>query len=534
MPRVLRDRPLVLAVLLLLVTGVPARADEDPFEPQPYVRVYTDPPHDNVVRRTSAGPSPVNPDAHIDLLEYRIGNYAPTDPNVSLFDGQVGDPAGYYFRLDLRFDGLVNPAGPVKRDCDGGTWVAYTPFLYGPNPLLGSIQFNVDRNINTGGTGETDWKPYKYLGNVGRFGFRAYSLNGGSYSWRSATNYNDSATTDFYHPPQTCRHGADLQLVFEIAVEQLGVPVSEVAQKVVGDGDDLFEAGEKWVMQGGFVSRGTTDTSGGGLYFPTSTQVQFAHDPETDHTTVSLVFAVWQDEPPDLDFQNQCSVYELLWQDQTAAQEIPTGDPALDTILWDWQTQQPEDYLVSDLWELRMLAGTCYSTAPPDGQPFVWTDHAYAVPEDAIPRGTPGDFSGGGTVDAEDSALLCQFIAQHDGDPFWDSDGNPANGSLTVPAQAPYYDGFAMNFCLYDLNYDGIVNAADDPLAPGPLADLDADLARDAGDFALFALAMGGPKITAPPAGCGLGLFSRADFDADADVDLADFARFQQDFTGGP
>ena len=495
------------------------------FTPTPYCALYDELPGDNVIRRTSAFPLPVNPDAYIDLLQYRIGNWQCTDPNGPLFDGQF-TLLGGCFRLDLLFDGLVNPCGPVKRDCDAGAWVAYDPLVYGPNPLLGCINVDMDGNTDTSGTGETEWNPYEYLPNVSRFGYRAYSPTVDDYASRTATNYADSIEEDFFWPPQTQWHGAEIDFY-------LGTPVdfafvSESAESMVGDDDSLFEAGEVWVMHGHHLERGMRDVQGGGFYCPPGTQVQFVHDLEFDHTTVSLVFPLWQDEEPDFDPGNQCSAYEILWQYHAIAHPLPTDDPKLNTILMPWKAQAPEEYLNSRVWRLRILTGSCYTTAPPDGQPFVWTDHAYARTDDWVPRGIPGDYSGTGIVDATDSALLFQFIAEHDGDPDWDSDGGPNNGSLTVPDNG---GPFPMNFCLYDLNYDGIVNAADDPLAPGPLADLNADMQVDAADFALFALAMGGPKITAPPAGCGLALFGRADFNADADVDLADFARFQTAFT---
>jgi hypothetical protein len=62
-----------------------------------------------------------------------------------------------------------------------------------------------------------------------------------------------------------------------------------------------------------------------------------------------------------------------------------------------------------------------------------------------------------------------------------------------------------------DLNWDGVVNNA---------------------DFNVFADCIAGPDVTSPPAGCDAGAFSRADLDTDDDVDLADFADFQEAFTG--
>ncbi len=58
--------------------------------------------------------------------------------------------------------------------------------------------------------------------------------------------------------------------------------------------------------------------------------------------------------------------------------------------------------------------------------------------------------------------------------------------------------------CLFDLNVDGIVNAA---------------------DFQLVAACLNGPGIS--NTGCNQAHFNRADFDNDGDFDLPDFARFQ-------
>ena len=66
-------------------------------------------------------------------------------------------------------------------------------------------------------------------------------------------------------------------------------------------------------------------------------------------------------------------------------------------------------------------------------------------------------------------------------------------------------------------------------LIPG---DLDADADVDLNDFATFALCFAGAGVTVPPPGCAAEQFGNADLDGDADVDLSDFATFATHFTG--
>ena len=61
-------------------------------------------------------------------------------------------------------------------------------------------------------------------------------------------------------------------------------------------------------------------------------------------------------------------------------------------------------------------------------------------------------------------------------------------------------------------------------LAPG---DLDGDGDVDPADGALLVGCLGGINVSAPPAGCTAEHFAAADLDQDADVDYADFGRFQ-------
>lgn len=76
----------------------------------------------------------------------------------------------------------------------------------------------------------------------------------------------------------------------------------------------------------------------------------------------------------------------------------------------------------------------------------------------------------------------------------------------------------------YNLNYFRF-------LYVGPLpGDIDADGDADFADFERFSACLAGPEVTTPPAGCTPDEFDRSDMEDDGDVDLWDFALFQQVF----
>ena len=69
------------------------------------------------------------------------------------------------------------------------------------------------------------------------------------------------------------------------------------------------------------------------------------------------------------------------------------------------------------------------------------------------------------------------------------------------------------------------------PAAVSPV-DFDADCDVDIADFHVFSGCLGGAGCTEPPSGCDPLDFDAADLDSDDDVDLADLALFQGCFTG--
>lgn len=500
--------PLSFVVILFAgFSGRYAAADlcDPPIE---NVACYQDPAGDTFVRRTSAClDCPVNPGRHPDILAYRIGNWLPYDPNTSLFDGEFNLDYGTHFRMDFVFGGLMNPAGPTG-----------DPLRYGPNPILGHVEFDADNNRNTDGpAGDTDRRQDWFLCNAGRFGFRDYPAAGG-YALRTARHWADTQNP-WGTPPEVWRTGSEF--VFRFGP----IPVPTAVEKPTGDADDVFEAGETWVLHypRGPLWRMPGDFGGGPAYAPPS-PARFHHSVEADETTVSLVFPMHQDPATlDWDYTNEASILELLWGLQQVADQIDTGNPAVDTMLAGWRTgsQSIYDYLDSRWWDMRVMVGTCYTVGPQDDQVYVWTDYAHMRMADQVPVTVPGDLTGDAVVDATDAAEFVAFLGSHDGNPYYDIDGDAQNGSLTIP-------NVPLDFSLYDRNADGIVNAGDNPLSPIVAADLNDNGQLDPEDALRMLAVLLGPELTVlPPNQPPLGDFITADLDADADVDLRDFAQLQ-------
>ena len=497
-----------IIVVLLLATG-PAWADDFCDPPIPDVRCYEDAPGDTFLRRTCTPADwPVNPGRHPDLLGVRIGRWCVYDPDISLFDGEFHIDC-VYFRLDLLLDGLMNPSGPCRYDALWGFWEFFDPLLYGPNPLLGHMEFIADLNLNTiGAIGETDRNQDYWLCNVGRFGFRAFPRSPS----RTAVRFQEAFYPFFTHP-QTQWNGNEMVLHLGGRVSTGGPTITDI-EKLVGDDDDLFEAGETWILHGSFLCRAPADIGGTGMYCP-GTQLMFSHSVEADETTVSLVFPLIQDPATfDNEPDNEFSVWEILWTMQQIGLSVPSADPIVDAVFEEWGGQDPLVYLDPQWWYWHLMLSTCYTLPPAEGQPFAWTD--YAEWWGPVPDNRAGDLTGDGVVDADDAADFASAIVERDGDPIYDADGDSTNGSLTIP-------NYPMNFSLYDKDYSGVVDCHDRPL-PG-WADLDFDSDVDLADFQVFAGCLGGPGAFGTP-GC-----HGADLECDGDVDLVDFALFQQQFS---
>ncbi len=97
--------------------------------------------------------------------------------------------------------------------------------------------------------------------------------------------------------------------------------------------------------------------------------------------------------------------------------------------------------------------------------------------------------------------------------------------ALTVPDGASLDDYAAVSvWCdLVDVSFSSNRFRAD--------GDFDGDGIVDGPDYAVFSDCLAGPTVTSPPAGCVAEDVAHADIQGDHDVDVCDFAGFQQVFT---
>ncbi len=492
--------------------------DPEPLNSQPFV-VRTDEWPDAVARPTAAGGVvDLMPSVQTlpDLRSIKIGLWQPTAPAVDQFEGEW-TLSGGFVRIDLTFDGWLNPPGPVNFESAGPP----EPMLYGPNPVLGFLELDVDNNFDTGG--ELDAPQFRYLGAVGRFGARISSPE--VYGQRMATSGNDF-DTNFETPPYYEQSGEEFHLA--LFGEELAEPI------IVRSGNDdlFFERGETWELRGYFLHRahGFEDcTFGGGeqgigVYEPL-VALLFQHLTTNDTTVVSLVYQLDNPaaarvngviivQPLNFNALDQSSVLEALTElyiavefalmNSTECLALPSYD-----LLQGWgEPTQPADYLDPRLWRTNALFGTILSAAPASAGGLVWTD--------VRPNAVPGDFDGDGHHDEVDAAQLMSWIQDHDG-VGGDDDGTD-DGAVTLP-------NFPANFNMLDTNYDGLVQTSD--FWPPKLADGDGDFDVDLDDWSILASCITGPAPNVVIAAVPCETF---DFTHDQDVDLKDAAVFQRVF----
>jgi len=457
---------IALSVWLFTPIGA-AIAQPDNGENEAFVR-FKDPSGDAVPRRTDpdgAGVIDIVQHRLPDLLELRLGAWTPNQPTQNLFVGDfVGDGSdANFFRMDLVLQGLMNPPGDVHP-------ATFDPFRYGPNPVYGFVELDMDEDVNTGG--ELLAPQYRYLGNVVRFGGR---IDEGPIAGREALDAS-AFDGDITTPPLVDRSGEEFHFVL------LGGEFSDAQiRKLTGDSDDLFEVGETWQITAPFFHRahGYEEFSfieGGmlsGQYMPPVT-VQFQHDPVANQTTVSLVFPLTQvgaglqrnepTEPIDFDPTNAVSIEEALSDLVFSAQffeKFPTNDPNEDIIRL-WAAKNPQDFLEPQSWRPTVLLGSSYVFPLPDGVFYVWSD--------VFPNVVRGDVDGSGDVDDDDVRLIQQFLNHHD------LDDGTADRVVEIAE-------FAQNFSLFDVNHDGRVDGLDLLCAQAD-GDTDEDNDVDLRDFA--------------------------------------------------
>ncbi|MBI1827398.1 MAG: hypothetical protein HY287_07390 [Planctomycetes bacterium] len=472
--------------------------------PGSFQQVLLDPLGDAIPRPMDPGAGlPFDVKAHrlIDLRQLSVVSWSPYEPQSDLFLGEF-DPQGQFVRLVLVLDGLVNPPGPSDP-------FDFDPFRYGANPAYGFIEIDMDDDVDTGG--ELDAPQYRYLGNVARFGGQVSRV-----ALHDRVALDGSAFDgDFETPPFVERSGEEFHLAL------LGDQFIPADIRVVeGNGDLIFEAGETWILRGSFFHRAHgfepfSFVEGGpyaGAYMPMC-ELQFHHDVTQDVTYVTLVFPLTNDgaglmlgEPTqkdDEDPTNQASVMEALDDLQTSAIFLPlvgTGIPEED-IIRGWAQHIPAEHLDPSGWTITALLGSSYTAPSPNEIYFLWTD--------VYPNVILGDSNGSGVYDGQDRQMIASYIASHDA-----LDG-ARDGRVTI-------DGFATDFNVLDLNYDGRVDGLD--LAPElPNGDSDRDGDRDLADFAVFQRCFG-EEI---PGDC-----QAMDLIHDFSIDLLDFATFHVQFEG--
>ncbi len=448
---------------------------------------------------------PFDIEAHslVDLQCIVIGAWSPDDSLSDLFTGRFGTD-GDFLRLDLVVRGLVNPPGSADP-------FAFDPFRYGDHPVYGFVEIDMDRDVQTGG--ELDAPEYRYLGNVVRFGGNVLRSE-----FRDRVALDGTAFDhEFLTPPFVERHGEEFHLAL------LGGQFSTGdREEIIGDGDGIFENGETWNIKGPFFHRAHgyepfSFIKGGpyaGVYAP-DVDLQFRHDRVDNVTYLSLVFPVTNvgaglmyDEPPEpvnRDPSDHASVYEALLDLQLSAlmlEILPTGLPEED-IIAGWAEHDPIDHLDPGAWSITAILGGSYTLPHPTDVHFLWTD--------IYPNVVPGDVDGSGARDGRDAQLIGEHIAQED--PL---DG-VVDGIATIIA-------FATDFSVYDVNYDGVVDAMDlASLDPDGDSDQDGDV--DLEDFADFQRCFGSTGSPIP-------LCDPLDLVRDQQVDLEDIAAFHARFSG--
>ncbi len=480
-------------LVCVMMSGAGAGAD-------PPFATYDDPAGDMVLRRVDpGGDGPLDPQSHrpIDLRRITIGRWAPVDEDEEeeWFDGQF-DCDGRFLRMDLLLGGLVNPPGETDPD-------NFNPFRYGDHPVYGFIEIDVDADVDTGG--ELDAPQFRYLGNAVRFGGKPDRPD---FADRVAVG-GFAFDGDFLTPPFVERHGEEFHLAL------LSRSVGHDIEVVEGDSDEIFEEGETWIIEGEAFHRAHGFERFSILeVFEAEAVLRFRHDPAEDVTQVSLILPL-MDEPGAGDLcagdlyptlceqQHEETILSGLCDLVQSAQFIqqnPTGLPEEEIILG-WADKQAVDFLDPVQWTLTALLGTSYTQPDPTGEYFAWTD--------LYPDVIRGDADGNGDIGAADRALIEQYIDEYDAD-----DG--------VVDQRVVINDFSIDFTVCDVNHDGLVDATDILLVSVP-GDTDDDHDVDLIDFSRLQSCLAGSNAPYRWPACAL-----SDFDADGDVDVEDFVRFDR------
>ncbi len=413
--------------------------------------VDEDPQGDALIRRTDLyNDGLMNNESNLpDLIRTEIGGWESRNPATNPFQGEWDDAEDTgLWRFNIVFAGLINPPGPI-----GLYSPDYDPYRYGPSPLYGFVEFDIDEEIDTGG--EVDNITNRFLGNVSRFGGRVED-DLGQRAAISALDFDQDLLTE----PLVERSGEEWHLSL------CGCDPLSVVTNFNDPTPDTFDAGYKSVLAARFLHRTHAFTqyafsfggSRAGEYDP-EILLLFEHHQNTNETIVSLVYAINQDgagrlagmpaEPLDLNAANQTSIHEIANEIRFTA--LNAFDPGLGTpfdLLRAWNDEdhdELEEYLEPEEWEINALFGTAYAE-PQDDAHYIWTDVAFDF--------TTGDMDGDDAADDEDQDWISDYILKNDGQDSNIDQDQVINGQITIPF-------FGNNFFIGDLNYDGVVNAFD-------------------------------------------------------------------------
>lgn len=486
-------RPLIHLALLAVATQASAQ--------QMSLRQWFDPLGDATVKRTDPGADgDLNPDGTIpDLLHVSLAGWEPDDALVDPFEGSVviGDDA-HLLRITVTFRGLINPPGTLAFN-----GLDYDPFKFGPSPVYGSLDIDIDADRDTGGE-LGGAATQRYLANVARFG----RVPTGELAERAARTHNDIDMV-FDDGPQYERSGADLALAmcgcFETTI---------VSQD--GDADGIFDEDETWIVRGRFLERtqgyqGASFMIGGSdlfLYDPII-DVRFQHISSSNTTTITLVF------PLDMIGAAQMLGGDVQEMDNCIDECAPGGDhfsvaeafndvviyldnftPShpTDDLVINWKNRDVTNYLDPTDWRVTALFG----------MPYMEQEDAFYAWTDSGPLERHADLDGDGDADEDDEKLLIEGVYALDGTTA-DDDG-AINGLVRIAIPG-------IHFNVLDLDGDHEIQMLD-RYAYGDPADLTGDGIVDLLDFISFQslVHLGDPN---------------ADFNLDQKIDVFDFIAFQ-------
>lgn len=489
-----------LALLVAGFLGAPVAADVD-------VVTWYDLGGDVLVRPTDPGLMGLpNPSSTLpNLLSLTVGPWQTPTAATNPYSGSyTTHESGQLLRIDLELKGVVNPPGSVS-------FANYNPYEFGLSPLYGYFELDVDGDRDTGGELGPGAKN-RYLANVGRFG----RIPLGPIGQRSV-KLGWQTDADFFSPPQFERSGADFVLAFCGCY-----PTTIVSES--GNNNHIFEAGETWIVRGGFFQRaggyqGACSSVGGaaglqiGQYVP-YVNLRWSHSTATDRTTITLIFPATMigagqlageaPQPVNLSASDQVSLVEALTDLITGSASVQTGTPLFE-LCSRWVGRNPSDARYRDpgRWSATALVGTAYPQ-PVNGAVFIWTDCGF----NDIYR----DLDGNGSADPQDKQVVINALDGLDGS-AWDAGGSGRedgqvlliNPGVNFAVADVDGDG-AINLldlrclCPGDFNRDGVINLLDymtffDAYSVGHTsADMNANGLFDAGDFMAF--------LNAVAAGC--------------------------------